>query len=83
MSEKIGEIPTLSEERKGQIALMMMKEDFAKRAISLNRTDIMRKIGQAAAVLEPQGVKKEELIAFCQELINNAVKDLFPNSVAE
>jgi hypothetical protein len=83
MSEKIGEIPVLTEERKGQIALMIMKEDFAKRAISLNRTDIMRKIGQAAAVLEPQGVKKEELIALCRELINNAVKDLFPNSSAE
>lgn len=66
----------LTEERKGEIALMLLKEDFAKKAQVLNRTDVMRNIGQAAEKLKGR-VSKEELISLYKDLIEDAVRKLF------
>lgn len=67
----------LTEERKGQIALLILKHDFTQKAQALNRTDVMRKIGQGAEQLKDQGVTKEELIELYKEFIEEAVKKLF------
>ncbi|HNV12410.1 MAG TPA: hypothetical protein PK686_03415 [bacterium] len=67
----------LTEERKGQIALLILKHDFTQKAQTLNRTDVMRKIGQGAEQLKDQGVTKEELIELYKEFIEEAVKKLF------
>ncbi len=67
----------LTEERKGQIALIIMKHEFTQKAHTLNRTDVMRKIGQGAEQLKDSDVKKEELIALYKELIEETVKKLF------
>jgi len=73
MAQKV----VLTEERKGQIALIIMKYEFAQKAHTLNRTDVMRKLGQAAEKLKDQKVTKEELIELCKEFIEEAVKKLF------
>lgn len=67
----------LTEERKGQIALIIMKHEFTQKAHTLNRTDVMRRLGQAAEQLKDQGVTKEELIELYKEFIEEAVKKLF------
>lgn len=67
----------LTEERRGQIALIIMKHEFAQKAQTLNRTDVMRRIGQGAEQLKDQGVTKEELIELYKEFIEEAVKKLF------
>ena len=67
----------LTEERKGQIALLILKHDFTQKAQTLNRTDVMSKIGQGAEQLKDQGVTKEELIELYKEFIEEAVKKLF------
>ncbi|HZJ41786.1 MAG TPA: hypothetical protein VFD51_02105 [Patescibacteria group bacterium] len=73
MAQKV----VLTEVRKGQIALIIMKHEFTQKAHTLNRTDIMRRLGQAAEQLKGQGVSKEELIELYKEFIEEAVKKLF------
>ena len=73
----MGQNLTLTEERKGQIALIIMKHEFTQKTQSLDRNDVMRKIGQTAEMLKEQGVTKEELIALNKEFIEEAVKKLF------
>lgn len=38
----------LTEARKGEIALIILKDEFTRKAQNLNRTEVMRNIGQAA-----------------------------------
>jgi len=75
MEKKVGFVE-LTEARKGEIALILIKDEFTKNSHSLNRTDVMRKIGQASDKLKGI-VTKEELISFYKELIEEAVKKLF------
>lgn len=67
----------LTEERKGQIALIIMRYEFTQKAHTLNRTDVMRRLGQAAEQLKDQNVTKEELIELYKEFVEEAVKKLF------
>ena len=69
-------IVNLTQKRKGEIALVILREEFIKKAQTLNRTDVMRNIGQAAEKLKGI-VTKEELISLYKELIEDAVKKLF------
>lgn len=73
----MGQKVVLTEERKGQIALIVMKHEFTQKAHTLNRIDVMRKLGQAAGQLKNQGVTKEELIELYKEFIEEAVKKIF------
>ncbi len=67
----------LTEERKGQIALIIMKHKFIQEAHTLNRADVMGRLGRVAEQLKDQNVTKEELIELYKEFIEEAVKKLF------
>lgn len=68
----------LTEERKGQIALIILKQKIAKDShIPLNKQDFNRSLGQAVKQLEGKGISEEELFAFQKELIEDAIKNLF------
>lgn len=67
----------LSEERKGEIALLILKRDMRTKQLFLNPQDLKRKIGNAAEQLKVDGVSKEELESLHEELIRNAVDDMF------
>jgi hypothetical protein len=73
MSEKA----PLTKERKGEIALAILKADIMGKAVTLNRSDLKRKLGVAHAQLKDQGVSKEELETLYEELILNAVTKMF------
>lgn len=67
----------LSEERKGQIALLMLKKDIATKQLVLNRADYQRKIGNAANELKEYGVTKDELTSMYEELVRENVDKMF------
>lgn len=67
----------LTEERKGQIALIILKHEFVRKEHSLNRTELMRRLGQGAEQLKDQRITKEEFIEFYKELFEEAVNNLF------
>jgi hypothetical protein len=66
----------LSEERKGQIALIILKDEFSRRDHALNK-NVMRRLGKGAEQLKDEGVTKEELIELYKEFLEEAVKKLF------
>lgn len=68
----------LTEERKGQIALIILKQKIAQDShIPLNKKDFNRSLGQAVEQLRGKGILKEELFVFQKELIEDAIKNLF------
>lgn len=67
----------LSEERKGQIALIILKDEFSRREHPLSKAHVKRRIGQGAEQLKDKGVTKEELIELYKEFVEEAVKELF------
>ena len=73
----MGNKPQLTEERKGQIAMAILKADIMGKAVTLNRSDLKRKLGVAYAQLKDEGVSKEELETLYEELIMNAVTKMF------
>lgn len=73
MSQKL----KLSEVRKGQIALLMLKKDIASKQITLNRADYQRKIGNAADQLKEDGVTKAELTSMYEELVRENIEKMF------
>lgn len=73
----MGNKTQLTEERKGQIAMAILKADIMGKAVTLNRSDLKRKLGVAYAQLKDEGVSKEELETLYEELIMNAVTKMF------
>ena len=69
----------LSDVRKGEIALIILKDDIMRKAQTLNRTDVIRKINQVAEQLKDQGVTKDDLMSLYKDLIEETVKKLFPS----
>lgn len=67
----------LSEERKGQIALIILKREVANKQLNLNRNDYKRKIGNAATELKDAGVSKEELETMYEEIVREAFERMF------
>jgi len=68
---------TVSEERKGQIALIILKRDIKSKQIYLNPQDLKRKIGSAAKELKDEGVTKEEMLSMYEEFVREAVDEMF------
>jgi len=64
----------LTEERKGQIALLYLKAKFQDEGIRL-KPDMRRQIGNEAAKI---GIKAEEAEQFVEELVREMVEKVFP-----
>lgn len=72
----MGPIKPLSEVRKGEIALSIIKLYFANKAQTLNRTDVMRNISEVAEELKGQ-ITEEELLSLYKEVIAETVEKIF------
>ncbi|MBA3733068.1 hypothetical protein H0W91_01695 [Patescibacteria group bacterium] len=67
-------IMKLTEERKGELALLFLKTRFKNDGIRL-KPDMRRQIGNDAAKI---GIKAEEAVAFVEELVREMVEEIFP-----
>ena len=67
----------LTQERKGQIALLILKEKMAHHAISLNRQQFNEQIEDGSKGLEKIGVTKDEFLALYEEIIRENVEKMF------
>jgi hypothetical protein len=65
--------PVLSEARKGEIAVLVIKQMFRTKGIHLNR-DLRREVGSKAKEV---GVPFDELMAFGEELTRSLVEEVF------
>ncbi|HEY0220826.1 MAG TPA: hypothetical protein VGC58_01245 [Candidatus Paceibacterota bacterium] len=64
----------LTEERKGQIALLYLKARFKDEGIRL-KPDMRRQIGNEATKI---GIKADEAVSFVEELVREMVEEVFP-----
>lgn len=64
----------MTEQRKGEIALLYLKAKFQDEGIRL-KPDMRRQIGNEAAKI---GVKPEEAEQFIEELVREMVEKIFP-----
>lgn len=71
-----------SEERKGEIALTILKREVKSRPIILNKDDLNRKIGSGYSQLEGTGITKEEFIAMYEEIIMEVIAEMFAKETA-
>ena len=67
----------LTDERKQEIALIILRKQFKRLQFALNKKEIDRKIGQTAAELKNEGVTKEEIASLTEEFIREAVEEAF------
>ncbi len=65
----------LTEERKGQIALLFVKDRFRSEGIRL-KPDMKRDIGNTAKKI---GVSVDELLQLVEELTHELVEEVFPS----
>ena len=64
----------LTEERKGQIALLYLKARFKDEGVRL-KPDMRRQIGNAATQI---GISTDEAVALVEELVREMVEEVFP-----
>jgi hypothetical protein len=64
----------MTEERKGQIALLYLKARFKDEGIRL-KPDMRRNIGNEAAKI---GIPTEEAVEFVEGLVREMVEEVFP-----
>ena len=64
----------LSEERKGQIALLWLKNEMRQNGIRL-KPDMKREVGNEAKAI---GITIEEAMALTEEIVRELVEEVFP-----
>ena len=64
----------LSEERKGQIALLWLKNEMRQNGIRL-KPDMKREVGNEAKAI---GIDIEEAMALTEEIVRELVEEVFP-----
>lgn len=71
------EIVPLTEERKREMALIILKHEFINESRNLNKADFHRRIGTATDKLKELKITKEELVSLYHDFITEGVENLF------
>lgn len=71
------EIVPLTEERKKEMALIILKHEFINESRNLNKADFYRRLGTTTEKLKELKITKEELVSLYHDFITEGVENLF------
>ncbi|MFZ4632037.1 MAG: hypothetical protein ACOYL8_02395 [Patescibacteria group bacterium] len=72
---------SLSQARRCEIALCFGKADIKNKTLSLNKNEVMRKMGNVVQALKPYDIHEEEIMALYQEVVTEALENIFEQKI--